>query len=56
MNRFETLLSLFMMALTAIIAIISISLWMPVIVTYFFGGMSLLFAVIVAANVCEENK
>jgi hypothetical protein len=55
-KRFETLLSLFMMALTAIIAIISVSLWMPVIVTYFFGGMSLLFAVIVAANVCEENK
>jgi hypothetical protein len=55
-KRFETLLSLFMTILTAAIAIISVSLNLPVIVTYFFGGMSLLFAVIVAANVCEENK
>lgn len=55
-KRFETLLSLFMMILTAAIAIISVSLYLPAIVTYFFGGMSLLFAVIVTANVCEENK
>ena len=55
-KRFETLLSLFMMILTAAETIISVSLYLPVIITYFFGGMSLLFAVIVAANVCEENK
>mgnify|MGYP003645989141 CR=1 len=54
-TRFETLLSLFMLILSATIAIISVSLTLPSIVTYFFGGMALLFAAIVTVNLYEEK-
>ena len=53
--RFETLLSLFMLILSAAIALMSVSLNLPIIVTYFFGGMALLFAAIVTANLYEEK-
>lgn len=53
--RFETLLSLFMLILSAAIALMSVSLTLPIIVTYFFGGMALLFAAIVTANLYEEK-
>ena len=53
--RFETLLSLFMLILSAAIALMSVSLTLPIIVTYFFAGMALLFAAIVAANLYEEK-
>ena len=54
-KRFETLLSLFMLTLSAFIALISVSLTLPIIVTYFFGGLSLLFAAIITANLYEEK-
>jgi hypothetical protein len=54
-TRFETLLSLFMLILSAAIALMSVSLNLPIIVTYFFGGMALLFAAIVTANLYEEK-
>ena len=54
-TRFETLVSLFMLILSAFIALISVSLHLPSIVTYFFGGLSLLFAAIITANLYEEK-
>ena len=53
-ERFETLIALAMSILSAFIAIMSVSLDLP-IVTYFFIGMVLLFAAIVTANLYEEN-
>tara|TARA_R110000803_G_scaffold165447_1_gene228975 strand:+ start:746 stop:880 length:135 start_codon:yes stop_codon:yes gene_type:complete len=44
-----------MLILSATIAIISVSLTLPSIVTYFFGGMALLFAAIVTVNLYEEK-
>mgnify|MGYP003640188978 CR=1 len=54
-KRFETLLSLFMLILSAFIALMSVSLHLPIIVTYFFAGLSLLFAAIITVNLYEEN-
>jgi hypothetical protein len=54
-ERFETLLALAMLILSAAIAIMSVSLNLP-IVTYFFIGMVLLFAAIVIANIYESDR
>ena len=54
-ERFETLLALAMLILSAFIAIMSVSLNLP-IVTYFFIGMVLLFAAIVIANIYESER
>lgn len=54
-KRFETLVSLLMLILSATIALISVSLHLPTIVTYFFVGMALFFAAIVTANLYEEK-
>jgi hypothetical protein len=50
-ERFETLLALAMLILSATISIMSVSLNLPTIATYFFLGMVLLFAAIVIANI-----
>ena len=55
-ERFETLLALAMLILSAAIAIMSASLQLPIIVTYFFIGMVLLFAAIVIANIYESEQ
>ena len=54
-ERFETLIALAMLMLSAAIAIMSVSLDLP-IVTYFFIGMVLLFAAIVIANLYESGQ
>ena len=54
-ERFETLLALAMLILSAALAIMSVSLDLP-IVTYFFIGMVLLFAAIVIANIYESGQ
>ena len=54
-ERFETLLALAMLILSAAIAIMSVSLNL-LIVTYFFIGMVLLFAAIVTANIYESDR
>jgi len=53
-ERFETLLALYMSILSATIAIISVSLNLP-IMTYFFIGMVLLFILIVVANLHDPD-
>ena len=53
--RFETLIALAMLILSATLSIIAVSLELTIIVAYFFGGLSLLFAAIVTANLYEEN-
>ena len=55
-ERFETLLALAMLILSAAIAIMSVSLNLPIIATYFFIGMVLLFAAIVIANIYESER
>ena len=55
-ERFETLLALAMLILSAAIAIMSVSLNLPIIATYFFIGMVLLFAAIVIANIYESDR
>lgn len=55
-ERFETLLSLFMLILSAAIATMSASLQLSIIVTYFFIGMILLFAAIITANIYESDQ
>ena len=55
-ERFETLLALAMLILSAAIAIMSVSLNLPIIATYFFIGMVLLFAAIVIANIYESDQ
>jgi hypothetical protein len=54
-ERFETLIALAMLILSAFIAIMSVSLDLP-IVTYFFIGMVLLFAAIVIAYLSDESE
>ena len=54
-TRFETLVSLFMLILSAAIALMSVSLNLPIIVTYYYGGLSLLFAAIITANLYEDK-
>tara|TARA_R110001599_G_scaffold20794_1_gene78229 strand:- start:123 stop:332 length:210 start_codon:yes stop_codon:yes gene_type:complete len=51
--RFEIMLSLVMLILSAALALMSVSLTLPIIVTYFFGGMVLLFAAIITANIYD---
>ena len=51
--RFEIMLSLCMLILSAALALMSVSLTLPIIVTYFFGGMVLLFAAIITANIYD---
>jgi len=53
--RFETLLALLLLILSATLSIITVSLQLTIIVTYFFCGLSLLFAAIITANLYEEN-
>ena len=55
-ERFETLLALAMLILSATISIMSVSLNLPTIATYFFLGMVLLFAAIVIANLYESGQ
>ena len=50
--RFETLLALTMLILSATISIIAVSLELT-IVSYFFNGLGLLFAAIITANIYE---
>ena len=52
-TRFEAMLSLVMLILSAALALMSVSLTLPMIVTYFFGGMVLLFAAIITANIYD---
>ena len=51
--RFEIMRSLVMLILSAALALMSVSLTLPIIVTYFFGGMVLLFAAIITANIYD---
>jgi|TARA_B110000259_G_scaffold187317_1_gene241079 hypothetical protein len=51
--RFEIMLSLCMLILSAALALMSVSLTLPIIVTYFFAGMVLLFAAIITANIYD---
>ena len=51
--RFEIMLSLCMLILSAALALMSVSLTLPIIVTYFFGGMVLLFGAIITANIYD---
>ena len=52
--RFETLVALTMLILSATISIIAVSLEIT-IVSYFFSCLGLLFAAIITANIYEEN-
>jgi len=52
-QRFEILVSLLMLILSAAMALMSVSLTLPIIVTYFFAGMVLLFAAIITANIYD---
>ena len=52
--RFETLVALTMLILSATISIIAVSLEIT-IVSYFFSTLGLLFAAIITANIYEEN-
>jgi|TARA_R110000764_G_scaffold96447_1_gene180541 heme A synthase len=54
-ERFETLIALAMLILSAFIAMLAVSLDLP-IVTYFFIGMVLLFAAIVIAYLSDESE
>lgn len=47
------MLSLCMLILSAALALMSVSLTLPIIVTYFFGGMVLLFGAIITANIYD---
>ena len=52
-TRFEAMLSLCMLILSAALALMSVSLTLPHLVTYFFGGMVLLFGAIITANIYD---
>ena len=47
------MLSLVMLILSAALALMSVSLTLPHLVTYFFGGMVLLFGAIITANIYD---